>query len=189
MHSAAWNLTWTLLLASLALLLAMWAGWLDWRARRIPNWLTVPGLGAGLAANTLAWGWPGTKAALEGAALGLALLLPFVLLRGLGAGDWKLMGALGAWLGPSRLIVVLLGTVFISGAMATVQMIRHGRVKETLSHVGVLLLILITFGVRGQRENLTLDNPGLMKLPFGVAAAASTVLFFGALSAVRILHS
>jgi prepilin peptidase CpaA len=189
MHSANWNLAWTLLLASLALLLAMWAGWLDWRVRRIPNWLTVPALGAGLAANTLAWGWPGTKAAVEGAGLGLALLLPFVLLRGLGAGDWKLMGALGAWLGPSRLMVVLLGTVLIAGAMATVQMIRHGRVKETLHHVGALLVILITFGVWGQRHNLTLDNPGLMKLPFGVAAAASTALFFGALSALRILHS
>jgi len=188
MHSATWNFAWTLLLASLALLLAMWAGWLDWRARRIPNWLTVPALGAGLVANTLAWGWLGTKAALEGAGLGLALLLPFVLLRGLGAGDWKLMGALGAWLGPSRLILVLLGTIFISGAMAIVQMIRHGRVKETLRNVWVLLVILTTFGVWGQRENLTLDNPRLMKLPFGVAAAASTLLFFGALSAVTILH-
>jgi hypothetical protein len=86
-------------------------------------------------------------------------------------------------------MVVLLGTVLIAGAMATVQMIRHGRVKETLHHVGALLVILITFGVWGQRHNLTLDNPGLMKLPFGVAAAASTALFFGALSALRILHS
>src|SRR5208337_1772944 len=134
MHSAAWNLSWTLLLASLALLLAMWAGWLDWRLRRIPNWLTVPALGAGLAANTLAWGWLGTKAALEGAGLGLALLLPFVLLRGLGAGDWKLMGALGAWVGPSRLVVVLLGTVLIAGTMAIFQMVRYGRVKETVKH-------------------------------------------------------
>jgi prepilin peptidase CpaA len=195
MHSAAWNLAWTLVLASLALSLAVWAGWLDWRVRRIPNWLTVPALGAGLVANTLAWGWQGLKAeqglkaGLEGAGLGLALLLPFVLLRGLGAGDWKLMGALGALLGPSRLLVVLLGTIFIAGAMATVQMIRHGRVKETLYHVGVLFVILITFGVRGQRHNLTLDNPGLMKLPFGVAAAVSTLLLFGTLSALRILRS
>ena len=189
MHSALWNAAWTLLLAGLALLLAMWAGWLDWRSRRIPNWLTVPALAAGLGANSLAWGWPGTKGALEGAGLGLALLLPFVLLRGLGAGDWKLMGALGAWLGPGRLIVILLGTVFIAGAMATVQMIRHRRVKETLRHVAVLFLILVTFGVKGQRENLTLDNPGLMKLPFGVAVAVATVLFFGALSAMRFLHA
>jgi hypothetical protein len=84
--------------------------------------------------------------------------------------------------------VVLLGTVFITGAMATVQMIRNGRVKETLYHVGVLFVILITFGVWGQRHNLTLDNPGLMKLPFGVATAVSTLLFFGTLSALTFLH-
>jgi len=189
MHSSAWNLAWTLVLASLAVTFATWAGWLDWRWRRIPNWLTVPALAAGIAANSLAWGWLGTKVALEGAGLGLALLLPFVLLRGLGAGDWKLMGALGAWLGPSRVFVVLLGTVLIAGVMAVVQVVRHGRVKETLHHVGILFVVLITFGVWGQRHNLTLDNPGLMRLPFGVAAAVSTVLFFGTLSAVAILHS
>jgi hypothetical protein len=73
--------------------------------------------------------------------------------------------------------------------MAIVQMIRNGRIKETLYHLGILLGILVTFGVWGQRHNLTLDNPGLMKLPFGVAAAVSTVLFFGTLSALMILHA
>ena len=189
MQSEVWNFGWNLVLASSALGLAICAGWLDWRSRRIPNWLTVPALFGGLLANTLAEGWTGTKASLEGAGLGLALLLPFVLLRGLGAGDWKLMGALGAWIGPSRLIVVLLGTVLIAGAMAIFQVIRYGRVKETLRHVGILFGILITFGVWGQRHNLTLDNPALMKLPFGVAAAASTVLFFGTVSALNILHA
>ncbi len=183
MTSAFW------FVAVLALALAIWAGWLDWRSRRIPNWLTVPALATGIAANSLAWGWPGTKAALEGAGLGLGLLLPFVLARGLGAGDWKLMGALGAFLGPSRLVVVLLGTVFIAGFMAVAQMVRSGRVAETLSNLWVLILAILTFGMRGQRQNFTLDNPGLMKLPFGVAAALSTVLFFGVVLGMRVLHS
>src|SRR5438094_3710309 len=82
----------------LAVLLAVWAGWLDWRSRRIPNWLTVPALLLGVALNTIVWRLPGTRAGLQGAGLALALLLPFVVLRGLGAGDWKLMGALGAFL-------------------------------------------------------------------------------------------
>jgi hypothetical protein len=55
--------------------------------------------------------------------------------------------------------------------------------------VVVLFGIVATFGVWGQRHNLTLDNPALMKLPFGVAAAVSTVLFFGTLSALTILRS
>jgi len=78
----------------LAVLLALLAGWTDWRSRRIPNWLTVPGFFIGLTVNTVAGGWLGLKIALLGAGLGLLVLLPFVLVRSLGAGDWKLAGAL-----------------------------------------------------------------------------------------------
>ena len=139
----------------------------------------------GLGANALAGGWPGAKAALEGAGLALGLLLPFVLARGLGAGDWKLMGALGAFLGPARLVVVLLGTVFIAGAMAVAEMVRRKRIKQTLANLWTLVLIIVTFGHRSARENISLDNAGLMALPFGVAAALSTVLFFCLVLAVR----
>src|ERR1700739_2783674 len=86
----------------LALFLALWAGALDWRYRRIPNWLTLPGLVAGIAVNTIAGGWPGTKASLLGAGLGLLLLLPFVVIKALGAGDWELIRAIGACLGSAR---------------------------------------------------------------------------------------
>jgi len=156
--------------------LAAWAGWLDWRWRRIPNYLTIPALLVGFASNALAWGWPGAKASLEGAGLGLLVLLPGVLMRGLGAGDWKLMGALGAFLGPPRIVVVLLGTVAIAGLMAIVEMVRKRKVKETLSNLWVMIVAYSTFHVSAARE-ITLDNPSLMKLPFGVAAAAAAVLF------------
>jgi prepilin peptidase CpaA len=173
----------------LTLAVAISAGWLDWRTRRIPNWLTVPAFGTGIAANALVSGWPGAKGALEGAGLALGLLLPFVLARGLGAGDWKLMGALGAFLQPSGLVVVLLGTLLIAAVMAVAEMVRSRRILETLSNLWVLLVAIMTFGIGAQRQNLTLDNPELMALPFGVAAALSTVLFFGALSVSVILNS
>ena len=185
MHASIWPFV----LEGLTLALAVWAGWLDWRSRRIPNWLTVPALLVGLGANTLAGGWPGAKAALEGAGLGLGLLLPLVLARGLGAGDWKLMGALGAFLGPARLVVVLLGTVLIAGIMAVVEMVRRRRIRQTLQNLWTLLLIILTFGYRGSRENITLDNPGLMALPFGVAAAAATVLFFAVLAGLAVYRA
>lgn len=143
MHSVVW----TYALESLALVVAVWAGWIDWHSRRIPNWLTVPALMTGIVVSTLGGGWAGTKASLEGAGLGLGLLLPFVLLRGLGAGDWKLMGAIGAFLGWAGLVVVLLGTVFIAGLMAVVQIIRNRRIKETLRNLWVLLLAMFTFGI------------------------------------------
>jgi len=72
---------------ALTLALTLYAGWMDLRTRRIPNWLTVPGLVVGIAANAALNGWHGAVFALEGAGLALVILLPFVLLRALGAGD------------------------------------------------------------------------------------------------------
>ncbi len=80
-------------------LFAAIAGFTDWRSRRIPNWLTVGGLALAILVNSLTRGWAGAKDSLLGAGLGLVLLLPFVLMRSLGAGDWKLIGGLGSFLG------------------------------------------------------------------------------------------
>jgi prepilin peptidase CpaA len=159
-----------------ALLVAMVAGYLDWRYRRIPNWLTVSGFAAGVAVNTILSRWPGLKAALLGAALGLGLLLPFVLLRSLGAGDWKLAGALGACLGPRQLLSVLVGTILVAGVMALAVVIRDGRLKRTLQNIAHLLASL--FALRMPGQELSLDNPQSTKIPFGVAMAL-TVLFYG----------
>jgi prepilin peptidase CpaA len=56
----------------LAVFIAVWAGVVDWRYHRIPNWLTVTGLVAGLVLNGVVGGWAGAKASLLGAALGMA---------------------------------------------------------------------------------------------------------------------
>ena len=160
-----------------ALVLASWAGWLDWRIRKIPNWLTVPALLVGLVLSGVLWRWPGIKASLEGAGLCLGLLLPFVLARGLGAGDWKLMGSLGSFLGPQRVFIVLLGTFLIAGLMSMVEVVRQRKVRETVRNLWTLLLAYSTFRVSNVRA-ISLDNPGLLKIPFGVAAALSTVFFF-----------
>jgi prepilin peptidase CpaA len=167
----------TVVLSTGAVGLASWAGWWDWRHRKIPNWLTVPGLLVGLVLSVALWRWPGLKASLEGAGLCLGLLLPFVLVRGLGAGDWKLMGALGSFLGPQRVIVVLIGTVLIAGVMSVVEVFRQRKVQETGRNLLTLLLAYSTFNVNNVRA-ISLDNPGLLKIPFGVAAAFSTSTFF-----------
>jgi prepilin peptidase CpaA len=159
-----------------ALLVAMAAGVLDWRYRRIPNWLTVAGLAAGVAVNTILYRWPGLKAALLGTALGLGLLLPFVLIRSLGAGDWKLAGALGACLGPRQLLSVLMGTVLVAGVMALAVVIWKGRLKRTLLNIAHLLAAL--FRLRMPGSGLSLDDPQSTKIPFGVAMAL-TVVFYG----------
>jgi len=159
----------------LATIPALIAGWTDWRWRRIPNWLTVPALLAGIGFNCLATGWTGAKESLLGAGLGLGVLLPFVLIRSLGAGDWKLAGALGAFLGPSRMITVLLGTVLVAGLMAVILIIWKKRVGRTLRNLAHMFRALFTLHLPG--PEVSLDNPESSRIPFGVAMAVTAVLY------------
>ena len=161
------------LVLGLAAAFAITAGLMDWRSRRIPNWLTVPGLLVGIAANAIASGLGGLKTSLLGAGLGLLLLLPFVFVRSLGAGDWKLAGALGAFVGPSVLIDLLVVSVFVAGIMALGLVIYKRRLKETLSNIGRLLGALLTF--RMPAAEVSLDNPQSLKIPYGVALAVTTL--------------
>jgi prepilin peptidase CpaA len=159
----------------LAVALALIAGWTDWRSRRIPNWLTVPGLLIGVAVNVLTSGWRlGLHTSLLGAGLGLLVLLPFVFLRALGAGDWKLAGALGAFVGPGILADLLMGSVFVAGLMALGLVIYKRRFKETMRNIGRLLASMLTFHRPG--PEVSLDNPQSLKVPYGVALALTTVL-------------
>lgn len=173
MHGYVWS---DIAIWGLALIASVWAGWLDWRFRRIPNWLTVSVFFSGLATNTVISGWQGTKVALEGAGIGLGVFLIPVLLRGIGAGDLKLMGALGACLGPWKLVGVLFVSIFISGTMAVIEIVRRRRVKETLVNMGVLVRAFVTFGMGSREALVTLDDPGSLRLPFGVATALAMVI-------------
>ena len=161
----------------LTLAFTLYAGWMDLRTRRIPNWLTVSGFLAGIALNSVFGGWHGARESLEGAGLALGLLLPVVLLRGLGAGDWKLMGAVGALMGWRPMLFVLVMSIVTSGLMAVVQMIVSKRAKKTLWNVLVLARGLATFGLRMDKR-ISLDNPTLLKVPFGVAVSVATVFSF-----------
>jgi prepilin peptidase CpaA len=107
--------------------------------------------------------------------LGLLILLPLVALRGIGAGDWKLVGAIGAFVGPRPLLLVLAGAVLIAGIMAVALVIYKRRVLQTGRNLGRLLFALAT-GHPGD-PSISLDNPDAAKVPFGVAAAISVILF------------
>jgi prepilin peptidase CpaA len=179
---------WTAMLKEFILLLmglvAVLAGFTDWRWRRIPNWLTVPAAVVGLTVNSAAYGWNGLKSSAAGLGLGLLLLFPFVLVRALGAGDWKLAGALGAFLGPHELLMVLAGTVMIAGVMALALVIYKRRFRQMIRNIGRLLFALVT----GHPADpaVSLDNPESLKVPFGVAIAAAAILFVGSRLALHV---
>lgn len=132
----------------LAATFALTAGITDLRCRKIPNWLTYPAVPIAILLHWVIAGRHAALLSISGAALGLGILLPFVLFGGLGGGDWKLMGALGAFFGLRRLVPVLLLTLMIAGIMALTLVWRKNR-----------------------------DNSEAQKIPFGIAAAISTLLY------------
>jgi prepilin peptidase CpaA len=90
----------------------------DLTERRISNVLTLAGLAAALALRALGEGMPGLVNALAGAGVGLACFLPLYLGKGMGAGDVKLMGAAGAFLGPAHAFVAALLSLGAGAALA-----------------------------------------------------------------------
>jgi prepilin peptidase CpaA len=137
--------------------------WIDWRTFRIPNWLTLSGLAAGLAYNASpAPGALGFLTALGGAAIGLAALLPLYAGRVMGAGDVKLMALVGAFLGTSQVLFAVLFT-FIAGGIAALAFAlwtqSTGRLALNVSEL-----------VRG--------GPGIAsvgRLPYGISICAGTL--------------
>ena len=103
----------------------------DTQTHRIPNVLTAVGIFAGLVLQALAGGAPALLASLAGLAVGIAMLLPFYLVRGMGAGDVKLMGTVGTFMGPEAVVgaaaaTLVLGALLGSGILAGRLLSRTG---------------------------------------------------------------
>src|ERR1017187_2209161 len=101
MHSIAWWPVLTLLAMATAV---------DIHSRRIPNWLVLPFLAAGVIANTASHGMKGLGQSMGGIALAAAVTGILCWLRGMGMGDLKLCAALGGWIGPGQLVTALVAT-------------------------------------------------------------------------------
>jgi len=145
------------------------------RWRRIPNWLTYPAAPLAILLHGIAAGKHAALISLAGLGLGLAVLLPFVLLRMLGGGDWKLVGSLGAFFGPHRLILVLLLTFLINAFMALILILWKKRLAQTIGNIGRMLLSFALFRTPGQ--DLTIDSTESAKVPFGIATAIAVLLY------------
>src|ERR1041384_1527471 len=155
------------LLVLLALL--MGAAIVDIRFRRIPNWLTLAGVLLGLAIN-FAIGPPegGILFALEGFAPASGVSLRLYVLRAMGAGDVKLMAAVGALVGWERWFGVFFITAIVGGAMAIILVASRGRLKRTLFNIGFILSEM----KHGRpayvaKEELDVRSPKAVGLPHG----------------------
>lgn len=141
---------------------------LDLRTRRIPNYLTVPAALAGLAYHSFATAGWGVGTSLAGFVVGFGLLLLPWLLGGGGMGDVKLLGALGAWLGPKLMLVAFGASVLFAGVgavmMIAVMMMKQGMSKTQGQHLSAKL------GAGSEIQK----QPRRRLMPFAVPVAVST---------------
>ena len=156
----------------------------DVRYRRIPNWLTVSGVVLGVALNTII-GPPvaGLVFSLLGLAVGFGIYAILYSLRAMGAGDVKLMAAVGALVGWERWFGIFFITALIGGVMAVILVVARGRLKKTIFNVSFILSEMKS-GRPAYLANEELDvkNKKALGLPHGAVIAVSTV-FYLALSA------
>lgn len=118
----------SLFAAAVACLIA--AGTDLWKFK-VYNALTLPALAGGLIASGLSGGWGGLAASGLGALTGFGLLVAFFAMGGVGAGDVKLLTALGAWLGPSLTLHVFLAAAIAAGLYALALAIASGGLLAT----------------------------------------------------------
>jgi prepilin peptidase CpaA len=149
-----------------ALAVASVACWTDLRTRRIPNALTFGAAGAGLAFHAFVSG-SGPLTGVAGWLTGVLLFSPLFLLRGMGAGDLKLLGALGAWLGPFMAVRIGLWSALAGGVLAIVVALAHGYAGQALHNVRLLLSHWRVMGIR-PLDSLTLDKGTGPRLAYAV---------------------
>lgn len=112
---------------------------IDLRSRRIPNELTAAMALTGLALAAAGVGGITVAAALVGMILGLLLMLPGYALGATGAGDVKLMAAVGAIVGPPLVLSAFVCTSLVGGVLAIVVALRRRRFAATLAQTGRLV--------------------------------------------------
>ena len=123
-------------LVILVITAAVW----DLRTRRIPNWLTLAGVLVGLGLNTFLYWEVDRWMAFKGLGMAFALYFPLFLLRAMGAGDVKLMAAIGSFAGWPNWLAILVITSLFGGIAAIVVVTSKGRLTRTFQNVWLILI-------------------------------------------------
>jgi prepilin peptidase CpaA len=145
----------------------------DIRSHRIPNWVTLPAIIAGLGINMMSAGINGLLFSVEGLALGIGLFIVLYLMGGMAAGDVKLMGAVGSMLGPQMVFAAALCTALAGGIYALAVIAFHPRAGAIRVALMETITDFIFFRTWKYNRLQTVENPP--KLCYGVAIAVGTI--------------
>ncbi len=167
--------------------LLLCASWRDVQANKIPNKLVFSGALLGLILNSVmpeGFGFTsqlpgaiGFTSSLIGLGVGLALLLPFYMLRTLGAGDVKLMAMVGAFVGANPILNIILFTLLIGGVLAIVIALKQGVVQPmlgNLKHMAWGSYFKLSMSEMPTMEGMPKTAS---KMPYAIAISAGTFVY------------
>lgn len=163
-------------------LLVITAGVYDVLWRRIPNWLVLPGFLLGLGLNALLGSdyAPGLKEAGLGAGLAFLVYFPLYLLGGMGAGDVKLMTAIGAIVGWKNWLVIFIFSGILGGVIALAIVLSKGRLRQTFWNLGYILWELAHLrSPRRSGEEFDVSSGKGLTMPHGAVVALGCLFFLG----------
>jgi prepilin peptidase CpaA len=143
----------------------------DVSASRIPNRLTFTTAVLGIAFHVFAPSGSGLSYSALGLLAGLVVFFPMFALGAMGAGDVKLMAAIGAWIGAGAIIYVALYGSIAGGVFAVIVALRRKYLKQALQNVKMLLTYWWVEGIK-PFPALTLESSDSLRLPYALAIAA-----------------
>jgi len=150
----------------------------DLRFRRIPNWLTMSGVVLGLGVNAILFGARGFGLSALGLLCAFAVYLPLYLIRGMGAGDVKLMAAVGALVGPLHWLGIFLATGILGGVVAVLLILGRKRFHQTLFNLAVIGFELCHFRAPAARdEHVDVRSSKGLRLPHGAVIAGGCLAY------------
>jgi prepilin peptidase CpaA len=158
------------------LLLVLLAAINDLVSRRIPNYLLLAGWLSVVPLQLMSAAPAGALAAsLGGGLTGFAIFLPLYLLRGMAAGDVKLMATVGAFVGPADAFSIAVLSWCAGGVMALLIIVAKGRVRAAFANVGDLLRPLLMRAARMPAADQPMRQPSVGSMPYGLAIGLGTV--------------
>lgn len=172
---------------ALLIMLITTSGFFDLKERKIPNKITFTGILMGVLFNMITGGWAGLLNGILGLFAGLTIFfLPFAM-GGMGAGDVKLMGAIGALMGWQFSVMTAIYSAFVGGAMVLLYLLYAGKLRETIKKMLYQLInFLLQFAsligynetIYKAQENFSKNGHDYKKIyiPYGVAIAGGAVL-------------
>ena len=176
MASAFWMMTCTIMVPGI-----LWASWIDYRDRRVPNWLNAGLAALGLLAQGYHFGWSGIAAGMLGLLVGFGVLIVPWLMHGMGAGDVKLMMAIGVWLGPWLTFLSFCTGAIVGGIIAAVMILYTGRMWDAYANLATIANKVTSratlFSEFGSAKSFGSTS---QLLPYGVPLTIGTlIIFFG----------